>query len=464
MKRKLLFLSLLMVFALVLFAGCDGILGGGKGGELTGVASFEVKDDSNEEMTYSDKSDDALLKVFVAAGMAEEGDDVSKYEAMFDGVKEYLNQAKISEKQIVALGELIEENSDLIEFFMTQMNNEEGEEPDITADLLKKLLEFYKGAIGIVGNDAAGKLAYQLALKDAEGDAEAIASLEAVGYENFVVTSRMVFAIVNSVIWSISNDDIDVIVPIATSDEEPTNAEILKLIAIVIDALDAINLKDDVWNQYFELILAKYDDVVASVEAGADVQEGEEVAPAEAIDTGKAVLAFIGKYMNTNIKFLKEILRQIDAEFIELASADTNVNYGWDPDTYETIITYSINDEEVTEDEYNKHSKQQMTKFFGILVKAYKALTNAEKTKLENEVVDGLKAYDATLEAEAEVVVTYDGEVSTFANVITKLEALAALNFDTLTYAQVQEELDNALVIVMQFIGANAPYVHNEME
>ena len=455
MKNSLLFLSLLMICALVLFTGCDGLLGGKDGGSLTNVGSFEVKDDSGETMTYTNESDEALLKVFIAAGMAEEGDQTSKYEDQFAGIKEYLDQAKITEDQLVALATLIEENSDIADIILSNIGGDD-DAPDMTAEKIKKVLEFYKAAMGIIGNDAVGKLLYNMALKQSEGDAEAIAAIEAVGYENFVITSRVVLSIINSIIFSIDSADVDVIAPLIIEEKEPTNAEAVQLAKIAADAIGSIKLSDDVWEQYFAIVVAQMDDA-AQLSPNENYPEGAK-------DAAKAILEFLGKYMNTNLGFIKEALNKVDESFVEVATKSKYDKDEWDNETYTFVTKYYIDDVEVTEEEYQKLEKQQMTTLFGLFVKTYKGSTNAVKTKFEAEVVDVLTALNAVVKEEITEEYVYEGEISTFADVISKLEELSNLNYATLTLAEVEEALNNGLPIVMQYIGPKAPYLFYQMQ
>jgi len=449
MKKSVLFLSLLMIFALVLFTGCDGLLGGGEG-DPTAVTSFEVEDDSAVEMTYTASSDDAMLRAMVVMGQAQQGDQASQYQAQFTMMKQFMNYAKITEAQIVALADLIEANESLGDIF--------GSDTPPTAAQITQILDFYKAAIGIIGNDAAGKLAYHMALQQAEGDAEAIAAIEAAGYDTFVVSSRMMFAVVNSIIWSIDSSDVTLIASLVESEEDPTNAEIVQLIGIASDSLEAISLEDTVWTQFFTLISTKIDELAPLLPE--DFAPSEGMTSEDAIAAAQDMLAFLGTYMTTNLRFLSEALDQIDVAFLDVASASAWEDGYWDDATSTYVTEYYINDVEVTEDEYKKHEFEVMAQVFGIVVEAYNALPSASKTKMQEQVEDALEVANTTIEEQADEAYTYTGTTSTFADVIAELEDLAAVNFDSLTYEQVETEFTGSLPILLQYLGAQAPYVY----
>ena len=406
-------------------------------------------------MSYTEESDEALLKIMVSVGVAKENDPILLHKAQIMLAKEYLDYAKITETQIIALAELAEENADMLKLIgtglMTGFKN-------ITAEEVKQALDFYKAAISIIGNDAAGKLAYFNALKEASGDIEATASIKAIGYENFVINSRISFALINSVVWSIDANDVDVIVPIIADGFEPTNAEIVQLIHIAADALDSISLNEKTWNQYFELVVKSYDEasqLLPQENVGNEMFSAEEV-----YGIGKKVLEFLGQYMTINFKFASKVLLEVDVELLDLMNADHYSQSSYDANEDDYVVKYYINGELVTEEEYNKLDLRQKAKFMGLFGNAYASLKNADKAKIQAEIEATLDILNTTADEQIEEEYVYEGEASTFAEVIAQLTIISSLDFDALTYAEVEAAFDNARLVFNQYIGTKAAYVH----
>ena len=454
MRKSVLFLTFLMIIGLVLFTGCDGILGGKKE-DPTKVSSFEVEDDSAEAMSYTEKSDEALFKIMVSAGVARENDPIILYQVQITASKEYLDYAKITEAQIIALAELAEENADTLKMIVTGLMNDL---KNVTAEEINQALAFYKAAIGIIGNDAAGKLAYSMALNQAEGDTEMTASIEAIGYENFVISSRMSFALINSAIWSLDSTDVEAITPIVKGGFDPTYAEIVQLFEIAADALDSISLSEKIWSEYFALIIENYEKVLQMLPQE-DI--GNETFSAEDIyGVGKEILGFLGQYMSLNLKFASSVFLEVDVELFELMETEHYSQSTYDPVEGEDVVRYYINGELVTEEEYNKLDLKQKSKFMGLFEKAYASLKVTSKTQIQAEVEATLDILNTTIDAQFEEEYVYEGEASTFADVMAQLTIISSFDFDSKTYAEAEAAFDNAKLVFKQYIGTKAAYVH----
>ncbi|MFA6627413.1 MAG: hypothetical protein WCT17_02645 [Bacilli bacterium] len=449
MKKRLIFLPLLMFFALFTFTGCS-LFSGGEETDLTNVTSFEVIDDSAQEMVYNNATDEALFQILVVMNIAEADSTIETYESMFDILKANLNYAKITEAQIISLASLCETN----EVLLTAV--QEVSFAELDTDQLSGLLEFLKDALAIVGNDAAGKLMYQMALQDA--DEETTTAIEAVGYETFVASSRMVFAIINSVLESIDSADINLVSSIMASEQgEPTNAEMVQLLGIASDALEAISLTDATWEQFFTIISTKITELTPLTSENEMI---EGMSNEDAIATIQETLNFLGEYITVDLKFLSTVLDGIDVEFINIMKTSAYSEYfGWSEETFESIYKYYIDDEEVTEDEYNEFEFVKIAQVFSIITQAYDTLSATHKTKIEAEIVGVLTIANTELEEAAQETYTYDGDTSTFSDVINQLKAFAALDFDSLALDDVEAEFEDTMAVLTQYLGTNAPYL-----
>lgn len=505
MKKSFLLVLLLMIFSLVLFSGCSDVrdmikdyLEDDPSGEVEEQPNenlpgdeqpnddqpnddqpndeeeeedvvnptnslFEITDDSAETMTYSTDLDDALFEVLVAIEVANVNENAEEYAVEFEMIKEYLNYAKITEKQALALTNLVIANANLTVLFSN-------EHYDLTTALIKQILEFYKDVIGIIGNDAAGKFVYNLIIALAEESedpeaAEVVETLKAVGYENYVLTSRVSFTILNTLIKSFSTSDVNFIAELAINDEVPTNSEIIQLARIAAKAIDAIDFDDSVWNQYLALLAVNLDAVIellpedGSETIGEDGPTKEEII--EVITVIKELLGSLGNYVNTELDFVSAVLRSLNYDFLKIMKKTSNFesNYNEELDSYVTV--YYIDGQEVTADEYSRFEYKKVSAWIKLFVTSYSTLGKESKAKLRNGFEVVLAMYDEILEENVEEEYVYGGETSTFEDVIGAAETIIALDIDNISLGDIEATFFELTTTIEQYIALIAPYLYN---
>ncbi|MGI6710815.1 MAG: hypothetical protein ACOX4W_05160 [Bacilli bacterium] len=416
-------------------------------------------------MEYTNAIDEKIFEVLVTVGVVEESTAIEDCEATIAMVKEYLNNAKITEAQAVAIASAIVENAELMEYITNSSAT-------MTTDDFKAFLELYEVLLGLIGNDALGKLGYQLLAEQYEGTDRPEPGLiigVGLGYENFVLTSRLLLTIIGNFCAGIGDDDIEFIASVAVNGEAPTNTEIVYLAKIAANAIDNINLDDSVWGQYFAAITGKFADIIASIEEAeaADTTDPEDPEAdvyyyGEAIQSlqlTEAVLGAIDEYINLDLELVSALLRKLNVNYLKVMSANIYSESSWDHILEEVTHTYYIDDVEVTEEEYKKANLKQPFESIKLALAAYKSLDTDAQAQLLVEIQTAIAALNATLEANAIEPIEYEGETSTFADLMAIIEEIAATNINTTSVDELETLEEELEIVSQQYILGTAPYL-----
>ena len=370
-----------------------------------GKISFVITDDSAEEMVYTDAIDEAVIEILTAVAYIDETTPDEEVADIIAVVKEYLNYAKITEEQFLTAAALIEDNVNLAAFFFD-------ETAVVTTDDVKAFLEFYKALIGILGNDALGKFGYKMLTKLAETADNPPLDLVVVtqiSYENFAITSRVLFTLIDKMISSFEETDVDFIASVAVSGEEPSNTEIVYLTKILAKAIDAIEFDESVWTQFFGLFADDFEAIKVVledlIENAAPEEETDEYYEALLdVEIAKKISDIAGEYVNLNLKFISTVLRKFNVDILKVFKTETSSNTHYDYHLEEQVTEYFINGQEVTEEEFHRANFKVGITGIKFVLSAYKALDTDSQAKFVVELNAVLTAINDSLALEEKFV------------------------------------------------------------
>ena len=276
----------------------------------------------------------------------------------------------------------------------------------------------------------------------------------------------MIMTILNSMLNSISDADVDTFYNLVMSQTEPTNAQIVSLIDIVEDAVNSIKITEQAWVDYYaalkpsvvkminsEMFQAMLDSMIDPDAA----QSGLATILLKSFIGGAASLVdFMGKTTYSGLQYVKNVLAGLNESTLNELTKEMYVDF--DKETYEA--KYMVDGVEVTPEQFEAAQFAQIKAMVNVFYNPYKALAESDKANLVKFVEEAIKVLEKGMvdmfnesapEGEKIDNYKYKGETAELSDVFATLDAfLAAANMDAAE--EVLEDLE------MKLIGYIAKY------
>jgi len=445
-------LSVLLLFiAMFMFVACgkdeekDDKNKNNTGSDVT--IDFEVNEEEvNKEVKLTETGKQGVNNVLVALGCPSE--EVSQ---MIEQIVPMIEMARLSDEKVVEIASIVTENKDLLEKFieliasskkdkypMALEDSEEEEALPITAAEIKQAVKAVKDLLNAIGDDTLGLFLYNYTeLLKTQG---AQAMPFEISLEVYVAESRMIMAILKSVVASISDADIDEVYSMMSGPQ--TDEAMAKLVQIVKDTVNAINFDDSVWESYYNVVTSEIKEIMQS-EVFEDLMGS--LVPSDgmmsyvvemAVDAAVSLIEKSSKLTPAMIQYMVNVLDNIDIEYIKLSGSSAN-----------------------TEEEYEALKAKQLKANINVFYSAYKKLN----IKDQNAVIDFAESYLVEMDKVMTEVFKqqmpnenvddykYQGEKATLDEVFAELDKVLAK--EELT----EEDLQVVLMKALGYAGSKAP-------
>jgi len=445
-------LSVLLLFiAMFMFVACgkdeekDDKNKNNTGSDVT--IDFEVNEEEvNKEVKLTETGKQGVNNVLVALGCPSE--EVSQ---MVEQIVPMIEMARLSDEKVVEIASIVTENKDLLEKFieliasskkdkypMALEDSEEEEALPITAAEIKQAVKAVKDLLNAIGDDTLGLFLYNYTeLLKTQG---AQAMPFEISLEVYVAESRMIMAILKSVVASISDADIDEVYSMMSGPQ--TDEAMAKLVQIVKDTVNAINFDDSVWESYYNVVTSEIKEIMQS-EVFEDLMGS--LVPSDgmmsyvvemAVDAAVSLIEKSSKLTPAMIQYMVNVLDNIDIEYIKLSGSSAN-----------------------TEEEYEALKAKQLKANINVFYSAYKKLN----IKDQNAVIDFAESYLVEMDKVMTEVFKqqmpnenvddykYQGEKATLDEVFAELDKVLAK--EELT----EEDLQVVLMKALGYAGSKAP-------
>ena len=467
------FLSILVLFlAMFMFVACGKEENDDKNNGVINPNDvvFEVnKEEVNKEVKLTETGKQSLSAALVAIGCPE-----NEVSANVEMLVPMIEMARLSDEKVVEIASIVTENKDLLEKLMELVDGKEKEEElypmsapqqeesalPITADEIKQAVKAVKDLLNAIGDDTLGLFLYNYTeLLKTQG---AQAMPFEISLEVYVAESRMIMAILKSVVASISDADIDEVYSMMSGPQ--TDEAMARLVAIVKDTVNAINFDDSVWEKYFAVVNSEMKKVfsdptfVAMIE-GLLAEEGANKMASLVLEATLEMYEQVGKLTPAMIQYMVNVLDEVDAEFIGLTGTDTYVQWDKDYINGTESAKYYIDGKEVTEEAYNEQIGKMNKAGAELFYNAYKKLDKKD----QDSVLESIESYIVTLE-EATVKLfkqempdenmenyKYKGEAATLDEVFAELDKVIAKDVIT------EDDFMPVLEKLLGYAGSKAP-------
>ena len=468
------FLSILVLFlAMFMFVACGKEENDDKNNGVINPNDvvFEVnKEEVNKEVKLTETGKQSLSAALVAIGCPE-----NEVSANVEMLVPMIEMARLSDEKVVEIAAIVTENKALLEKLMELVDgkekaeelypmaleaSEEEEALPITAAEIKQLVKAVKDLLNAIGDDALGLFIYNYTeLLKTQG---AQAMPFEISLEVYVAESRMIMAILKSVVASISDADIDEVYSMMSGPQ--TDEAMARLVQIVKDTVNAINFDDSVWEKYFAVVNSEMKKVfsdptfVAMIE-GLLAEEGANKMTSLVLEATLEMYEQVGKLTPAMIQYMVNVLDEVDAEFIGLTGTDTYVQWDKDYINGTESAKYYIDGKEVTEEAYNEQIGKMNKAGAELFYNAYKKLDKKD----QDSALESIESYIVTLE-EATVELfkqempgqnidefKYQGAKATLEEVFAELDKVLAKEVIT------EDDFMPVLEKLLGYVGSKAP-------
>ena len=445
------FLSILVLFlAMFMFVACGKEENDDKNNGVINPNDvvFEVnKEEVNKEVKLTETGKQSLSAALVAIGCPE-----NEVSANVEMLVPMIEMARLSDEKVVEIASIVTENKAVLEKLMELVVGKEKAEElypmsapqqeesalPITAAEIKQLVEAVKDLLYAIGDDTLGLFIYNYTESVKAQGAQAMPF--EISLEVYVAESRMIMAILKSVVASISDADIDEVYSMMSGPQ--TDEAMAKLVQIVKDTVNAINFDDSVWESYYNVVTSEIKEIMQS-EVFEDLMGS--LVPSDgmmsyvvemAVDAAVSLIEKSSKLTPAMIQYMVNVLDNIDIEYIKLSGSSAN-----------------------TEEEYEALKAKQLKANINVFYSAYKKLN----IKDQNAVIDFAESYLVEMDKVMTEVFKqqmpnenvddykYQGEKATLDEVFAELDKVLAK--EELT----EEDLQVVLMKALGYAGSKAP-------
>lgn len=442
---KKLFSLLMLFLAMFMFVACDKDKSENDGksddAKLEDILDVEVEDEKvNQEVEVTEASKNAVAEVLVELGVATSESSAQAVEA----VVTYIEMARLSEEKVVAICELVKANKDLLTLVFGAVKSEPipiaaAPEEGVTVDQVKALFNFVKELLNVIGDDTLGVFMYNFAKEQGT-------LIEGIELETYVVESRFMMRSLRDMLKSIDDAEVELLYNSVMSQTEMTAGVAAQLVDVAQGVVESINYGDQVWADYYDIVLENADKVLNSEEFNAmleailkeiDMNEMSAMFTIM-IDSAKGLVEIVSDMTPATIQFAVNVLDEFDEATIAELMKEVTIEYDgyFDEEKFEWVENdkYIVDGKEVSEEEYEKASFAKTKVGVNAIYDAYKKLSDKDKDAL----VKSVEAYFAELDKITEKVFKeqmpgenldnykYKGETATLDEVFAALDKFLA--------------------------------------